>query len=111
MPPEFSSTTYYNNKEFYDKILEGVKNVDSKDIQASVKLISGCQDNQYSYDGTFNGQFTGNLKRIWNAGKFNGDYISFHKQIMNLLPPEQTPNYYNIGQQNPAFDDQKPFTI
>jgi hypothetical protein len=111
MPPEFSSTTYYNNKEFYDNILQGVKNVDSQDIQASVKLVSGCQDNQYSYDGVFNGQFTGMLKRIWNGGKFNGNYILFHKQIMNLLPPEQTPNYYNIGQPNPPFENQKPFTI
>jgi hypothetical protein len=111
MPPEFSTTTYFNNKDFYDKILEGVKNVDSQDIQASVKLISGCQDNQYSYDGTFNGQFTGMMKRIWNGGKFSGNYFLYHKQIMNLLPPEQTPNYYNIGQPNLIFDDQKPFTI
>ncbi|MCX6239796.1 MAG: caspase family protein [Bacteroidia bacterium] len=111
MPGEVAATTYFNNKEFYDKILDEVKNVDSKDIQASVKLISGCQDNQFSYDGTFNGQFTGMLKRIWNGGKFSGNYFSFHKQIMNLMPPEQTPNYYNVGQLIQSFDDQKPFAI
>ena len=111
MPSEIASTTYFNNKEFYDNILENVKDIKSLDIQASVKLISGCQDNQNSYDGTFNGQFTGALKRIWNGGKFSGNYFSFYKQIMNLLPPEQTPNYFNHGQANQTFDNQKPFLI
>ncbi|MCW3101573.1 MAG: hypothetical protein JWO09_13 [Bacteroidetes bacterium] len=111
MPDEIASTTYFNNKEFYNSILKSVKDVDSENIQASVKLIAGCQDNQYSYDGTFNGQFTAALKRIWNGGKFSGDYLSFYKQIMNLMPPEQTPNYYNIGQANLPFDSQKPFSL
>lgn len=111
MPNEIASTTYFNNKDFYDNILKNVKNVKSKDIQASVKLISGCQDNQNSYDGTFNGQFTGALKRIWNGGKFSGNYFSFHKHIMNLLPDYQTPNYYNTGLVDKSFNDQKPFSI
>lgn len=111
MPSEIALTTYLKNKGFYDNILENVKDVKSQDIQASVKLISGCQDNQNSYDGTFNGQFTGALKRIWNGGKFSGNYFSFYKQIMNLLPPEQTPNYYNVGHLNQSFDNQKPFSI
>lgn len=111
MPVEIESTTYFNNKEFYDQILGNVKNVDSKNIQASVKLISGCQDNQLSYDGPFNGQFTATLKKIWNGGKFRGNYFSFYKQIVNLMPPEQTPNYFDIGQPNKSFDDKKPFSI
>lgn len=111
MPHEIESSTYFNNKEFYDKILKNVKNISSENIEANVKLISGCQDNQFSYDGPFNGQFTGCLKRIWNGGKFSGNYFSFYKQIMNLLPPNQTPNYYNIGKVNQSFDNQKPFTI
>src|SRR5690606_28987188 len=58
MPTEIAATTYFNNQNFYDNILENVKDVNSQNIQASVKLISGCQDNQLSYDGTFNGVFT-----------------------------------------------------
>jgi len=111
MPSEIAHTTYFNNKEFYDKILENVKDVNSQNILASVKLISGCQDNQSSYDGTFNGQFTGALKKIWKGGRFSGAYFSFYEQIMNLMPPEQKPNYYNIGQLNQSFDNQKPFKI
>lgn len=111
MPSDIASTTYFNNKEFYDKILENVNDIKSQDIQASVKLISGCQDYQNSYDGDFNGQFTGALKNIWNGGKFNGNYFSFHNQILDLLTPIQTPNYYNVGLLSQSFDNQKPFSI
>lgn len=111
MPPEISASTYIKNKDFYDGILNNVDNVDSVNIKASVKLISGCQDNQNSYDGTFNGQFTAALKRVWNGGKFKGDYSSFHKQIMNLLPDYQTPNLYDIGSLNSIFNSQIPFNI
>jgi len=111
LPAEIASNTYFNNKERYDKLLTGVKKVNPGDIPVSVKLISGCMDNQSSYDGPFNGQFTAALKRIWNGGKFSGNYESFHKKIMALLPSEQTPNYLNIGQPNKIFDSQKPFTI
>jgi hypothetical protein len=111
MPSEIAASTYMKNKQFYDEILLNVKDVDSNNIQASVKLISGCQDNQSSYDGIFNGKFTGALKNIWNGGKFGGDYLSFYKQIMNLMPENQTPNYYNVGKPNSQFDTQKPFFI
>lgn len=111
MPDEVAGTTYFNNQKFYDDILQNTKDANLQKIQASVKLISGCQDNQYSYDGSFNGQFTGALKKVWNGGKFNRNYFSFHKEIMSLLPPEQTPNYYNIGEQNLTFDNQTPFKI
>ncbi|MCK5168568.1 MAG: caspase family protein, partial [Bacteroidales bacterium] len=109
MPGEIAVTTYYSNKSFYDGILAENKII--KAIEASVKLISGCQDNQFSYDGTFNGAFTGILKSVWNGGRFDGNYNSFHKQIMNLLPPKQTPNHYNTGNLNVEFDNEKPFTI
>lgn len=109
MPSEVAVSTYLNNKEFYDELLSEPKPKTS--IKASVKLISGCQDNQYSYDGTFNGQFTARLKRIWNGGRFSGNYNKFHKEILNLLPSYQTPNYYNTGSINEMFNNQKPFTI
>lgn len=109
MPNEVAVSTYLNNKKFYDELLLEPKL--QTPIQASVKLISGCQDNQYSYDGAFNGQFTARLKRIWNGGNFSGNYNKFHKDILNLLPAHQSPNYYNVGSINELFNNQKPFTI
>lgn len=111
LPSEIASMTYYNNKQFYDNILENAKDIRTEDIQASVKLISSSQDNQKSYDGTFNSQFTLALKKIWNGGKFDGNYFLFYNQIMNILLPKQKPNYFNVGQPNQIFDNQKPFSI
>ena len=99
------------NKDFYNGLIEKVPNVKSSEIKASVLLISGCQDNQYSYDGAFNGVFTWAMKRIWNGGNFNGNYFDFHKQILNLLPAFQSPNYSVVGVKNEDFENQKPFYI
>lgn len=111
MPVEIASKTYFHNKEFYDNILKKSKDVKSENIQASVKLISGCQDDSPAYDGPFNSQFTRVLKEVWNGGNFNGNYHSFYEQIKNSLAFKQIPNYYNIGLQNQLFDNQKPFLI
>lgn len=109
-PDEIVARTYERNKDFYDDIAS--KNAQKGEIKCHVKLISGCQDNQYSYDGAFNGQFTARVKKVWNGGNFHGDYAKFHKKIVSLLPARQTPpNYYNIGMVNSDFDSQKPFTI
>ncbi|MEW9575440.1 caspase family protein [Bacillus toyonensis] len=73
--------------------------------------MSGCQDNQTSADGAFNGLFTGTLLSVWKNGLFEGNYKSFYKKILDLMPPDQTPNYIDIGKKNLTFDNQKPFVI
>lgn len=80
-------------------------------VNAHVLLISGCQDNQLSYDGPVNGQFTGTLLRVWNGGAFGGDYTAFHAAILTQMPPDQSPNLFTVGPNNPAFLAQKPFTL
>jgi metacaspase-1 len=111
MPLEIALNTYMSNKIFYTKIMKDIKEVDSKEIAASVKLISGCQDNQSSLDGPFNGRFTAALKKVWNGGVFQGNYLEFYNRIKKLMPSDQTPNYYNVGNSVPAFDDENPFSI
>ena len=54
----------------------------------------GLQDNQVALDGLTNGLFTGKLLETWGAGAFQGDYAGFHKAIVDLMPPTQTPNHY-----------------
>ncbi|MCA1604585.1 MAG: caspase family protein [Acidobacteria bacterium] len=112
MPPDAALRTYRQNKKFYDKILTdpSLKTARSK-IAASVLLVSGCQDNQLSQDGQFNGLFTGTMMRVWKEGAFKGDYKRLHKSIVGLMPPDQTPNYYFIGAANTKFEAQKPFSI
>ena len=112
MPDEVALRVYQNNKSFYDPILKN-RNLSEAliAVKASVLLISGCQDNQLSMDGTFNGLFTGTLKTVWNGGTFGGSYRRFHTAIGSKMPPDQTPKLSLVGASNPAFIAQKPLTL
>jgi hypothetical protein len=112
MPDDMALRTYRQNAAFYDRLQTGRGSRASKAaLGATVRLISGCQDNQVSADGTFNGLFTGMLLRVWNNASFKRDYAVFHKAIVRRMPPTQTPNHFVIGAHNPAFASQVPFTI
>ena len=112
MPSEAALRTYRANRSFYDKLQEALPpEGEETEIQACVRLLSGCQDNQLSADGTFNGLFTGTLLRVWNDGAFQGDYAAFHRKIVGLMPPTQSPNHYVIGTYDADFAAQKPFQI
>lgn len=111
MPMAVAQRTYRANQKFYDNILDDKKLLDkAAETKAAVILVSGCQDNQLSQDGAFNGAFTGALLRVWNHGKFKGDFKRFHKQILAQMPAEQSPNLFTMG---PAADflKQTPFQI
>ena len=112
MPTEVALRTYRNNRKQYDTILKNRQIRESRNnLKASVLLMSGCQDNQLSLDGTFNGLFTANLLRVWNEGKFKGDYRKFHKAIAGRMPSTQSPNYFWAGRIDNDFEAQQPFTI
>jgi len=112
MPMEVAVRTCRDNKKFYDPILKDSKLKEARDeINASVILISGCRDNQLSADGAFNGLFTANLLQVWNEGKFKNGYRAFRRAIVNRMPPDQTPNYFRVGEINRNFERQKPVTI
>lgn len=111
MNNEIALNVYLKNKSFYTKIIQNTPKTNPDDVKATVILISGCQDNQYSYDGIFNGTFTARLKQAWNGGKFRGNYRNFQLSIQNLLPAYQSPNYLTVGKPNSSFENEKPFTI
>jgi len=118
MPNRDALKVYRANQSFYDSILKDDTLKDARNqVRASVLLISGCQDEQLSLDGVFNGLFTGMLLRVWQNGDFAGNYKEFHEEISKDMPkgekPEegQTPNYFTVGTENSAFEGQVPFTI
>ena len=134
MPPAVAMRTYDKHKKFYDDLQKGVQR-ESKAVgrvdpdamlahvtvsnrltdiaaasKAAVLLISGCQDNQTSMDGDHNGAFTEALLKVWNLGKFKGNYTQFHATIKASMPHTQSPNLFALG---PAgdFAKQRPFTV
>lgn len=111
MPMAVAQRTYRANQKFYDKILADKKIAEAAaGIKAPVILVSGCQDNQLSQDGAFNGAFTAALLQVWNDGKFKGNFRRFHKLILAKMPADQSPNLFTMG---PVADFLKetPFTL
>ncbi len=112
MPKDIALRVYRKNRDFYNKILEDPKIKEAKDaVKASVLLLSGCQDNQFSSDGVANGLFTSQLLAVWREGAFKGNYKKFHRDILSRMPPDQTPNYYRTGVKDAKFEAQTPFTV
>ena len=111
MPDEAAVRTYRENRAFYDSLQTSLDPDIASRVQASVLLISGCQDNQCSLDGTFNGLFTGTLLQVWRDGSYSRSYRDFHRDIVRRMPPTQTPNYFTTGMLSSSFEAQQPFTI
>ena len=111
MPREVALRTYRAHRAMYDKLQTSIKGNPEDAVRASVILISGCQDNQLSQDGDFNGLFTANLLRVWKEGRFAGSYRRFHTAIVKSMPPDQTPNFFTVGAPSRAFEKQRPFTV
>lgn len=133
MPSAIADRVYAKNKAFYDKLQRdttkaaGGKSVDpdaalanvavsgrvssvNKVMKAAVVLISGCQDNQSSYDGDSNGAFTEALLAVWNNGKFKGNYAQLHAKTRARLPAIQSPNLFTLGSAK-GFLAQQPFRV
>ena len=111
MPRPVGLATYRGNKKLYDGIQQANAAAESTVLKATVLLISGCQDNQVSLDGSRNGLFTETMKKVWSNGKFKFGYKRFRDTIVAKMPPTQTPNYFVVGGTNAGFESQKPFTV
>ncbi|HET9652303.1 MAG TPA: caspase family protein [Usitatibacter sp.] len=123
LPPDVAQRTYQQHRAFYDALQrdvlaagggapapdpdEALSHVDlassnrltaiADKLGAAVVLISGCQDNQTSLDGEHNGVFTEQLLKVWDGGKFQGNYATFHARIVAGMPASQTPNLFTLG--------------
>jgi len=133
MPDAVAMRTYREHQAFYDKLQRDVARDAGKPVvdpdnalaqvavsgrlsaiadkfDASLILISGCQDNQTSMDGEHNGAFTEQLLKVWNQGGFQGNYGNFHARIKARMPATQSPNLFTLGAAG-EFLAQKPFTV
>ncbi len=111
MPPSRARIVYQANRALYAAVQKGVPAGEKARVGASVLLISGCQDNQFSLDGRRNGLFTENLKKVWKKGAFKGGYRKFRDTIAQKMPAQQTPNYSLVGKASAVFEAQTPFSI
>jgi metacaspase-1 len=111
LPRDIQDATYRANEDLYKQVQSSHESGEDADVQASVILISGCQDNQLSLDGDRNGLFTQTLLGVWDDGKWEGGHGKFWKAIGAQMPPTQSPNYFRVGARNPTFRRQTPLAI
>jgi hypothetical protein len=111
IPREVQEKVIERNKKTFEKIQNDTKAAVKRPPEATVLLISGCQDNQLSSDGDVNGLFTESLLKVWNNGDFRQDYRHFQRVTKRHMPPSQQPNYFVVGAANKSFEHQRPFTI
>jgi hypothetical protein len=111
MPRAVGERVEKANNKLYRDIQAAHPGAETANIRATALLISGCMDNQFSQDGLRNGAFTGTLKKVWNGGRFLGNYRQFRDRIRSRMPDTQCPNYMTVGASLPDYERQKPFTI
>jgi hypothetical protein len=111
LPKDLAQRVYEQNQETYEKVQAATTAYDKTEIPPAVLLISGCQDSQTSADGDENGLFTATLLKVWDDGKFEGDYRLLGKKIVEAMPLWQVPNYFWAGEPDLAFERQRPLTI
>lgn len=111
MPLQVERRVNQKHRKLYAQIQKSHMGSEHQPVGASVFLVSGCQDNQLSSDGDRNGLFTGTLLDVWKGGRFRGGYRRFHREIVNHMPPWQSPNFYRVGARDLRFEREKPFTI
>lgn len=111
IPDDVGERTYKQHQKLYDRIQKTNRAGEKVAVNASILLISGCQDNQLSADGDRNGLFTENLLKVWKSGAFAGSYTTFHRAIQTRMPPWQSPNLFRAGVRDHRFEAQKPFSV
>jgi len=111
IPRDVQDRTYEAHRDEYDALQQTFAKGDAAAVGAAVVLISGCQDSQYSRDGDRNGLFTQRLREVWADGSFAKGHRAFYRAICQLMPPDQTPNYFRVGRTQTGFERMVPFTI
>ena len=109
MPSDVMRETYVANQPFYDAI--AARADERGKVAASVILLSGCQDNQLSMDGPFNGAFTSQLLATYRNGNFTGNYSELQTKIRSRMPITQSPNYMETGTVDPAHRKARCFSV
>lgn len=80
-------------------------------LRGPVLLVAACQDNQESQDGVGNGRFTQELLRVWDEGRFEGDWTTLASRIVANMPPNQSPRLTLIGRSPEVLAASVPFSV
>lgn len=131
MEERTAAAVYLGRKKDYDRIQRSLQHP-PPELKASRLLFSACQDYEHAMGYDDGGVFTVALLKVWNDGKFEGDYGTLAKEIRDELQSNynkavddeggdasgvflQVPNFVRIeGSSDAALDElikHRPFEI
>ena len=100
LPPDVVTGTYDRYREVYDGIQSSCTPSDQAIIPAAVLIMTGFQK-QRGKEGREHGVFTETLLRVWDGGRFDGNYEEFVEQIAARMPLDQAPRLTERGSGKP----------
>ena len=113
VPRRASIESYESHRQYYAEIQLALPRP-RPPIQATVRLLSGCQEDEQSWGSKETGRFTEAVKNVFSDGAFNGTYKQFHAEVVKAVSKAmnpQTPGHSVVGSASPEFDQQRPFQI
>jgi len=113
MPRRVAMDTMRKNRSQYIEIQRALPDP-LPEVMASVRLLSGCQEEELSYGNKVTGRFTEAVRKVFSNGEFEGNYKQFHAELIRAVSKAmnpQTPGHMFIGAANADFDSQSPFRI
>jgi lysophospholipase L1-like esterase len=120
MPLSVETRTWRQNREEYRDRATAYAGIEERVllnpldmvVKAEVMGLGACQDNQYAMDGPEHGAFTAALLRVWDQGRYRGDYHDIrHRVEREIASPMQIPNLDTQLLRDPGFARQQPFTL
>jgi hypothetical protein len=111
LPLPKAEAIYQNRKDLYDSLQQLAGPAEAAQLAASVLLISGCRDDEVSYDGPVNGAFTTQVLKTWDGGRFKGNFQQFQETVAAGLNGQQHPQLFPAGARDPAFEAMRPFAV
>jgi len=113
VPRSASIESYKSHRQYYAELQLALPKP-RPEIRASVRLLSGCQEDEQSWGSAVTGRFTEAVKTVFADGAFEGSYKQFHAELVTAVARAmnpQTPGHSVIGAPNRDYDLQKPFRI
>jgi hypothetical protein len=95
LPVDVAQATEQAHADLYTSVQRDVPTKRLAPLAATVVLLSGCQDHQFSRDGRLNGAFTGALLQAWEDQRSRRSLPDLLKATAAGIPTsyEQEPNY------------------
>lgn len=85
--------------------------LEAEQVRASVQLLAACRDHELAGAGFGLSKYTKELLKVWDNGKFEGDFSALNAAILKTQPFQRNPIHRTMGKTSEWLKSGKPFVI